>query len=144
MVRRKNGNSPITNDTGKSMEKENQNLRTALIEIAAEEWRFKHALVKALQNMDVMEAERFSRQYSYFSTRVSRAMSLAGLSCLDLSGQPYDVGMAVQGMNIEEFDDDEDLIITVMVEPVILCDGKVVRTGMAMLGRAANIPKTEE
>lgn len=115
-------------------EKEVTALKNALSGIAAESWRFSHAMEKALQRMDAMDAERFARQYSYFSTRVRQAMAEAGLTCLDLTGQPYDVGMAVQAMNIDEFDEDELLVITQMIEPVILCDGRVMKTGMVMLG----------
>ena len=73
-----------------------------------------------------------------------QALAMAGLSCLDLSGQPFDPGMAVQGMNLEEFEEDEPLIITRMVEPVILWNGRVIRSGMVMLGRAVESPNPEE
>ena len=85
---------------------------------------------------DVMEAERFSRQYGYFAARVARAMSAVGLTTLDLTGQSYSVGLPLQAMNLEEFDEDEPLIVTQMIEPVIMMDGRVVKTGMAMVDRA--------
>ena len=110
-------------------------LRSALTEIVAESWRFGLALEKVVGKMDPMEGERFARQYSYFATRVDHAAAAAGLTCLDLTGQPYDVGMAVQAMNIDEFDEDEPLVIRRMIEPVIMCGGRVMKTGMAMLGR---------
>ena len=119
-------------------EKEILALQTALAEITAESWRFQLALEKVLQRMDPMDAERFERQYSYFSSRVSQAAVSAGMVCLDLTGQPYDAGMAVQAMNLDEFDEDEPLIITRMIEPVVLCGGRVMKTGMVMLGRMAD------
>ena len=111
-------------------------LQGALTEIMAESWRFNHAMEKVLDHMDPMEAERFARQYSYFSTRVSRAAAAAGLACVDLTGQPYDAGMAVHAMNLDDFDEDESLIIVRMIEPVILCGGRVMKTGIVMLGLA--------
>ena len=148
MARRKSkslsGMKTPEQDSGINPGKENQEMRSALVEIAVEDWRFSRALEKVLRRMDIMEAERFSRQYSYFSSRVAQALALAGLTCLDLSGMPFDPGMAVQGMNLEEFEEDESLIITRMVEPVILWNGRVIRTGMVMLGRAAGSDFTEE
>ena len=88
--------------------------------------------------MDVMEAERFRRQYAYFSDRVLRAAAASGLTCLDLTGQPYDVGMAVQAMNLEEFDEEEPLIVSRMIEPVILSRGRVMKRGIVMLSRRAD------
>ncbi|MBR6707673.1 MAG: hypothetical protein IKI84_13515 [Clostridia bacterium] len=144
MIHRKNRNEPEAKAALPDPERENQKLRSALVEIAAEKWRFEHALKKALQKMDVMDAERFNGQFGYFSSRVAQAMAYAGMSCLDLSGQVYDVGMPVQGMNLDEFDEDEILIITRMVEPVILWNGRVIRTGMVLLGRAGSSRETEE
>ena len=40
-------------------------------------------------------------------------------------------------MNLEEFDE-EDLIISRMIEPVILCSGRVIKNGMVMLSRTAD------
>ena len=113
-----------------------QNLQMAIAEIAAESWRFEQALQKVLGRMDVMEAERFSRQYKYFSSRVDRAVASAGLKVLNLSGQPYDVGLPVQAMNLEEFDEEDELIITQMIEPVIILNGSVIKTGMVMVAQA--------
>lgn len=110
-------------------------LRMSIAEIAAESWRYERALNKVLKRMDVMDAERFSRQYSYFAGRVDRAVAEAGLRVLDLVGQPYSVGLPVQAMNLEDFDEDEPLIVTQTIEPVIMGDGRVIKTGMVMLDR---------
>ena len=112
-----------------------EKMQLAIAEIAAESWRFGHALNKVMSRMDVMEAQRFSRQYGYFSSRVSRAVSSAGLNILDLTGQKYSVGLPVQAMNLEEFDEEDELIITQVIEPVIMLNNRVLKTGMVMLDR---------
>ena len=108
-------------------------MQLAIAEIAAESWRYGQALHKVLRKLDVMDAERFSRQYEYFASRVERAVAAAGVTVLDLSRQPYSVGLPVQAMNLEEFDEDEALIITQTIEPVIMLDGRVLKTGMVMV-----------
>ena len=113
-----------------------ETLRQSIAEIAAESWRYELALNKVLKRLDVMDAERFSRQYSYFAARVERAVAAAGLRVLDLAGQPYSVGLPVQAMNLEDFDEDDPLIVTQTIEPVIMADGRVLKTGMVMLDRA--------
>lgn len=110
-------------------------LQLAILEIAAEAWRFEQVMKNALLRMDVMEAERFSRQYRYFSSKVDRAVASAGLKVLDLCGQMYNVGLPVQAMNIESFDEEDTLIITRMIEPVIMLDGRVIKSGMVMVDR---------
>ena len=117
---------------------ESEKLQLAIAEIAAESWRFERALNKALGKMDVMDAERFSRQYKYFADRVDRAVQAAGLSVLELTGSAYSVEMPVQAMNLEEFDEDEPLIIARTIEPVIMMNGRVVKTGMVMVDRISD------
>ena len=119
-------------------------LRMSIAQIAAESWRYKQALSKALRRMDPMDAERFSRQYGYFARRVEQAVAAAGLRVVDYAGQAYDVGLPVQAMNLDDFDEDEALIITQTVEPVIMSEGRVIKTGMVMLDRVRDAGKGEE
>lgn len=120
---------------GSAQSPEAERMQLAIAEIAAESWRYRLALKKALKKMDVMDAERFSRQYDYFADRVNQAIATADLRVLDLSGQPYSVGLPVQAINIEEFDEDEALVITQTIEPVIMMAGRVQRIGMVMVDR---------
>ena len=113
-----------------------ETLQLAIADIAAESWRFEQALIKMLDKMDVMDAERFSRQYKYFTSRVDKAVASAGLTMLSLAGQPYSVGLPVQAMNLESFDENDALVITRVIEPVILLDGRVIKTGVVMLDKA--------
>ena len=119
-------------------------LRMSIAQIAAESWRYKQALSKALRRMDPMDAERFSHQYGYFARRVEQAIAAAGLRVVDYAGQAYDVGLPVQAMNLDDFDEDEALIITQTVEPVIMSEGRVIKTGMVMLDRVRDAGKGEE
>ena len=117
----------------RSKSSEAEKMQLAIAEIAAESWRYGQALHKVLRKLDVMDAERFSRQYKYFASKVERAVATAGVTVLDLSRQPYSVGLPVQAMNLGEFDEDEALIITQTIEPVIMLDGRVLKTGMVMV-----------
>ena len=119
-------------------------LRMSIAQIAAESWRYEQALSKVLRRMDPMDAERFSHQYGYFARRVEQAVAAAGLRVVDYAGQAYDVGLPVQAMNLDDFDEDEALIITQTVEPVIMSEGRVIKTGMVMLDRVRDAGKGEE
>lgn len=118
-----------------------ERMQLAIAEIALESWRYSLALEKALKKMDVMDAERFSHQYDYFTNRVNQAIAMADLRVLDLSGQPYIAGLPVQALNMEDFDEDEVLVITQTIEPVIMMNGRVQRIGKVMVDR---IHDTEE
>ena len=62
-------------------------------------------------------------------------MSIANISIVDLTGEDYDPGMAVTPLNIEDFSLDDDLVVDKMIEPIILIDGNLKKTGTVMLGR---------
>ena len=54
---------------------------------------------------------------------------------VDVEGQPYDIGMALSPLNIDDFDPDDHLYVEQMIEPIIMDDNNVLKTGTAMLGR---------
>ena len=112
---------------------EAEKMQLAIAEIAAESWRYERALGKVLKKLDVMDAERFARKYEYFSARVNRAVATVDLNVLDLTGQPYSVGLPVQAMNLDKFDENEPLIIMQTIEPVIMMDGRILKTGVVMV-----------
>ena len=107
--------------------------RAALADVATEVWRLTQAVDKVLMRMDPMAAERFAGQYRWFQKKVSASMNQAGLQTVDLTGQPYSIGMAATALNADDFDDD-DLIVVQTVEPVVMAEGKVLKTGTVLLG----------
>ena len=52
------------------------------------------------------------------------------------SGTEYDTGMSVNPLNIEDFSADDSLQIEQMIEPIIMKDASLVRTGTVILRRA--------
>ena len=67
---------------------------------------------------------------------IAAAEEKAGMKLINLEGQMFDPGMAVTPLNLDEFDADEPLLVQRMIEPIVMKDGRVCRTGTAMLGRA--------
>lgn len=108
----------------------------ALADIAVEAWRFGNVLSVAAQRMDMVTAERLVGQYRWFEKKVSAALDRAGVSVVDLTGQEYSVGMAATPLNLDDFDDD-DLMVVQMVEPIVMVGERVIHTGSVMLGRKA-------
>lgn len=104
----------------------------SLAEIAVESWRLDQTVERVLLRMEPMDAERFASQYRWFRKKVDGALADAKMRIVDLTGQPYSVGVAATPLNLDEFDG-EELIVAQMVEPIVLFDGKVVHTGTLIL-----------
>lgn len=111
--------------------------RQSLAEIAAETWRLHQSIDAMLVRMDPMDAERFLGQYRWFSRKISAALAKAGIQLVDLTGHAYSVGMAASALNMDEFDDEDELEVEQMIEPIIMCEGHVMKTGSVLLRRKA-------
>ena len=111
-------------------------LMKSIEDIAVEAWRFQGVFQRMLSRMDPLDAARYANQYAWFRKKVDEAVEKAGMTLISVEGQPFDAGMAVTPLNIDEFDADDVLIVHRMIEPIVMCSGKVCRTGAAMLRRA--------
>lgn len=108
----------------------------ALIEIVIGEYRFRSSIEKVVNDIeDIQQRKKIQSQYGWLRKTISKAADLASLSIVDLTGQDYDAGMAVTPLNLEDFPQDEDLVVDNMIEPIILTNGELKRNGTVMLGR---------
>lgn len=115
--------------------RELEEIRLALAEIASEAWRMERLIGRLIHRVDPLEADRFQGQYVWFMRRVDEALERTGVRVVDLTGQPYSMGMAATPINIADLDGD-DLVVAQTVEPVIMCNGRVLKAGKLLLKEA--------
>ena len=113
----------------------NKNLTDSIISIASETFRFQRVFVKAISKLDIEEQNKYSSQFAWFSKKVLKALDEAGLKIVNVDGQLYDPGMAVTPLNIEDFETDDILYVEQTMEPIIMQEDTVVKTGTVILGR---------
>ena len=131
MVIRANGSDmdTLTNGLGDS-------LRQPFIDIVVESWRFSKLFSRVLLKLDPSDASRYSNQQRYFLQRLDESLAIAGLTIVNLEGQPYDLGMAASPLNIEDFEPNDFLVVDQMVEPVLMGSDGIVKSGTVMLRKA--------
>lgn len=117
------------------MEQDYSKLQNSLIAIASELFRFRRVFEKAVGKLDMDEQSKYMSQYSWFHKKVTKALEDANLKLLNPEGQWYDPGMAVTPLNIDEFEADDNLYICQTIEPIIMQNDKVFKTGTVILGR---------
>ena len=110
-------------------------LKDNLVVIASELHRFKGVFSKAISKLDLDEQNKYSSQFQWFSKKVTKALDDAGIRVVILDGQLYDPGMALTPLNIEDFEAEDILYIAQTVEPIIMQDNAVIKTGTVILGR---------
>ena len=117
------------------MEQDYSKLQNSLISIVSELFRFQKVFEKAISKLDIDERNKYVSQYAWFSKKVYKALDEANLKLLNIEGQLYDPGMAVTPLNIDDFDADDQLNVLQTIEPIIMQDDKVFKTGTVILGR---------
>lgn len=110
-------------------------LESSLITIASELFRFQRVFEKAVSKIEAEDRGKYLSQFSWFSKKVTKALEEADLRLLNFEGQLYDPGMAVTPLNIDEFETEDKLYIDQTLEPVIMKNDTVIKTGTVILGR---------
>jgi hypothetical protein len=111
------------------------NIKNNLVIIASELHRFKGVFSKAISKLEIDEQNKYTSQFQWFSKKVTKALDDAGIRVVTLDGQLYDPGMAVTPLNIEDFDAEDILYVAQTMEPIIMQENAVVKTGTVILGR---------
>ena len=112
------------------------NSPSALAELAVESWRFANEYRRLVLKLDANEQNRFSHKAAYFLQRIQSCLAEGGMTLVSLEGQSYEMGIAADVLNLDEYSAGDDLIIDQMVEPVIMGPAGVVRAGKAMVRQA--------
>ena len=107
-----------------------------LAELAVESWRFAKEYRRLVLKLDANEQNRFAHKLNYFVQRLQSCLADGGLTLVSLEGQPYEMGIAADVLNLDDYSAGEELIIDQMIEPVIMGPDGIVRTGKAMVRRA--------
>jgi len=103
---------------------------SSLIELAIEHWRLERWLAKLDQEDSIAHGRHVARQLNKF-------LSERELSVLDLAGQPYEPGLAVEVLDViheQEMPDDAD-VIDETVTPIVMWRGRVVQFGQVIIRR---------
>lgn len=106
-----------------------------IAEIAVEEWRFRRTFERIAKMLDDTDSRKFRSQYAWFIKKVEAAFHTAGLRVVNFEEQDYDAGMPVFALNLDDFEPNESLVVSQMIEPVIMVDNKVYKTGTVILRR---------
>ena len=102
----------------------------ALVELAIESWRLEHWLAG-------LPPEKVASKLRHVARRLQKFLAERELAALDLTGQKYEPGMAVEVLEVladENLRAQEKLIVE-MVAPIILWRGRVVRHGQIVVGQ---------
>lgn len=105
----------------------------ALIDLAVDSWKFARLFTRVISKLDVGEQARYANQMRFFQKRIDIAAEVAGARIVTIEGQPFEPGMAATPLNLEDFADGDELFVDQMLEPIVMGNDGVRRTGTMML-----------
>ena len=117
------------------MEQDISKLQQSIVSIASELFRFQRVFERAVAKMELDEQGKYMSQFSWFSKKVLKAVEEANLKVINPEGQLYDPGMAVTPLNLDDFETDDRLYVQQTIEPIIMQENTVFKTGTVILGR---------
>jgi hypothetical protein len=106
---------------------------TALIDLAVDSWKFAKLFTRVISKLDAGEQARYTNQMRFFQKRIDSAAEVAGARIVTIEGQPFEPGMAASPLNLEDFQDGDTLFVDQMLEPIVMDNNGVLRTGTMML-----------
>ena len=119
------------------MEKKVEEMQQGVVTMAVEAYRL-NAFVKSLvpRIADERFLKRLTNQIARFDKTFAEGLNTAGLEWIDFTGHEYDPGLPVEPINMEEFTENDELIIEVMLEPVVKIKDstEIIKKGIVVLG----------
>ena len=118
------------------MEQDFSQLQSSLVTIASETFRVSKVFEQVLSKLETDDQQKYSSQFAWFFKRVTKALDQSDIKMISLEGKQYEAGDAITPLNIGDFSPDEVLIIQQMIEPIIISNGTILKTGTALLERS--------
>lgn len=112
---------------------DSRSLRNSIIDMAIQSWRFGRVFERVLLKLDAGEQSRYKSQARWFIKKVEESLEESGFRFVNVEGQSFDSGMAVTPLNIEEFDQNDKLIVDQMLEPIIIGEEGLAKGGTVTL-----------
>ena len=104
-----------------------------LLMLANEAWRFSKVFMRVVSRLDAGEQPRYLSQYRYFLKRLENILSDQGYRFVNLEGHHFDSGMAATALNLADFSPEDCLVVDQMIEPVIMGEKGLAKTGTVLL-----------
>lgn len=96
-------------------------LKNSIVSMVVEAWRFAGVYQRLRVKLDFAGQKRGDSQFQWFFKKTLEGLEAADMKIAEIPlGLPYDPGLPVTAVNLDEFEPDDQLIIQQILEPTIL------------------------
>ena len=108
-----------------------------LIDLAVDAWTLARLFERVVARLDAGEQGRYLNQLRFLHRRIDGAVEIAGARLVSIEGQPFQPGQAATPLNLDEFAQDDALVVAQMLEPIVMGPDGVLRMGTMLLAARA-------
>ena len=108
-----------------------------LIDLAVDAWKLARLFERVVARLDAGEQGRYLNQLRFLHRRIDGAVEIAGARLVSIEGQPFQPGQAATPLNLDEFAQDDALVVAQMLEPIVMGPEGVLRMGTMLLAARA-------
>mgnify|MGYP005962336579 FL=1 len=96
-------------------------LKNSIVSMVVEAWRFAGVYQRLRVKLDFAGQKRGDSLFQWFFKKTLEGLEAADMKIAEIPlGLPYDPGLPVTAVNLDEFEPDDQLIIQQILEPTIL------------------------
>jgi len=88
------------------------------------------------EKLDVVSQDRLANQARFFIRQLDDILTCHGCKIVNLEGHPFDVGVAAHALNLDDFSQNDALVVDQMLEPLVMGPEGVLRMGTVLLKKA--------
>lgn len=104
-----------------------------VIDLAVDAWKLARLFERVVTRLDASEQARYANQLRFLLRRIDSAAENAGARLVSIEGLPFEPGQAATPLNLDEFAEDEALVVAQMLEPIVMGADGVLRMGTVLL-----------
>lgn len=101
--------------------------------LLTEVWRMQKSYESVLEKTEEKVRKRYENQSRFFVKRIMTLCQENGFKLVNYEGSAYDPGFPIDVVNMSEFSDTEKIMVAQMLEPVIMKDNRVLKSGLAIV-----------
>ena len=113
-----------------------ESLAKTVTAISVEAWRFREVFERLILHLSPSERLRYAGLFAWFNRKITEALHESGIKMIDIKGQEFSTSTPAVPVNIDEFDDDDVLVVEKMLEPIIMSGERILKTGMVRLKKS--------
>ena len=104
-----------------------------VLSLIIESWRFSQVMQKAVQELPKERQRRYDGRLEWYIKKLHDSLEALDCHVEDYTGRKYETGIPLTILNLDEFQEDDEIMIETMIEPVIIGNnGTVIKAGTAM------------